>query len=127
MKKRNPLLTREEFEDQVDLALDSLPEEIADLMDNIEVVVESRPSRRDLQSVRLPRGETLLGLYVGISLNRRGEHYNSALPDRVIIYQKTIEDAYPPEEVVEGIRTTVLHEVGHHFGLTDDRLHELGY
>jgi predicted Zn-dependent protease with MMP-like domain len=120
-------LTREEFEDQVDLALDSLPDEIADLMDNIEVIVESRPSRRDLQRMRLPRGETLLGLYVGISLDRRGEHYANAMPDRVIIYQKTIEEAYPPDQVLEGIRTTVLHEVGHHFGLTDERLRELGY
>ena len=122
-----PAVTREEFEDQVDLALDSLPDEIADLMDNIEVVVESRPSRRDLQRMRLPRGETLLGRYVGISLDRRGQHYENALPDRVIIYQKTIEEAYPPDQVLEGIRTTVLHEVGHHFGLSDDRLHELGY
>jgi predicted Zn-dependent protease with MMP-like domain len=120
-------VTREEFEEQVEEALARLPEEIARMMDNIDVVVADRPTRSELRRVRLPRGELLLGLYTGVPLGERGQHYANVLPDRVVLYQRNIEAAYAPEEIVEGIRQTVLHEVGHHFGLSDERLRELGY
>ena len=120
-------MTRDEFEDCVEEALASLPDEIARLMDNIEVVVAARPTRDELRRARVTGGGTLLGLYSGVPLDRRGRHYGNVLPDRVTIYQKTLEAAYPPAKLVEGIRRTVLHEVGHHFGLTDARLRQLGY
>lgn len=120
-------LTLEEFEDHVDEALDSLPDEILDLMDNIEVQVVDRPTREQAASVALDDGELLLGLYVGVPLDRRDTHYGNVLPDRVLIFRRNIEAAYDPDDLVDGIRRTVLHEVGHHFGLTDDRLHDLGY
>ncbi|HOI53877.1 MAG TPA: metallopeptidase family protein [Phycisphaerae bacterium] len=120
-------MTLEEFEDHVDEALDSLPDEILDLMDNIEVQVVDRPTREQAASVALDDGELLLGLYVGVPLDRRDTHYGNVLPDRVLIFRRNIEAAYDPDDLVDGIRRTVLHEVGHHFGLTDDRLHDLGY
>ncbi len=120
-------MTREEFEDCVNEALDSLPDEILDLMDNIEVHVVDRPTRRQAASVALNDGELLLGLYVGVPLNHRDTNYGNVLPDRVLIFRRNLEAAYDPAHLVDGIRRTVLHEVGHHFGLTDDRLRQLGY
>lgn len=121
-------MTREEFEDYVEEAMRNLPEEIASLMDNIVVEVADRPTRQEARSVGLARGHLLLGLYHGVPLGERGRHrYGGVLPDRVTIYQKNIEAAFAPEERVKGIRDTVLHEVGHHFGLSDDQLHQMGY
>jgi len=83
-------LTLEEFEDHVDEALDSLPDEILDLMDNIEVQVVDRPTREQAASVALDDGELLLGLYVGVPLDRRDTHYGNVLPDRVLIFRRNI-------------------------------------
>jgi predicted Zn-dependent protease with MMP-like domain len=121
-------MTREEFEDRVAQALDDLPDEIAELMDNIQVVVASRPRPQDMRRAGVRRGDMLLGLYTGVPLGSRGRHrYSGVLPDRVVLYQRNIEAAFPRHRLVEGIREVVLHEVGHHFGLSDDRLHEMGY
>lgn len=121
-------MTRDEFEDCVEQALEGLPEEVARLMDNIQVVVAARPTREELHRARVPRGRMLLGLYTGVPLGERGRHrYSGVLPDRVVLYQDNIEAAYEPEQLVEGIRHVVLHEVGHHFGLSDDHLRQLGY
>ena len=121
-------MTREEFEDCVEEALSDLPEELAALMDNVTVVVARRPTRADLLAANVPPGHTLLGLYHGVPLGSRGRHrYGGVLPDRVTIYQQPIEAAFEPEELIDGIREVVLHEVGHHFGLSDERLREMGY
>lgn len=121
-------MTREEFEEYVEEAMSDLPEEIASLMDNIVVEVADRPTRKETQSVGLERGHLLLGLYHGVPLGERGRHrYGGVLPDRVTLYQRNIEAAYDPKDLVMGIRHTVLHEVGHHFGLTDEQLHRMGY
>ncbi len=120
-------MTRDEFEEHVEAALEALPEEIATLMDNINVAVVDRPTAEQVRQLNLPEGSTLLGLYVGVPLGRRGHRYSNVMPDTVLIFQKNIEAVYPRETIVEGIRRTVLHEVGHHFGLSDARLRELGY
>jgi len=121
-------VTREEFEDYVEEAMRDLPKEIASLMDNIVVEVADRPTRKELMSVGLRRGHLLLGRYHGVPLGERGRHrYGNVLPDRVTIYQQNLEAAFPPEELVKAIRDTVLHEVGHHFGLTDEQLLGMGY
>ncbi len=120
-------MTREEFENCVDEALDSLPEEFEQLLENIEVIVQNRPSPQQVQKMKLRPGHTLLGLYEGVPLGRRGRFYGNVLPDRVTIFQQPIEQYHPPSQVVEAIRTTVLHEIGHYFGISDDRLRELGY
>lgn len=105
------------FEDMVVTALDGLPEDLGRLMRNVAVIVEHDPG---------PPG--LLGLYEGIPLTERTSDYAGVLPDRITIYRHEILkicDSY--EDVVREVRTTVVHEVGHHFGIDDDRLHELGW
>ena len=105
------------FEEMVGVALDGLPPELGRLMRNVSVVVELDGG---------PPG--LLGLYVGVPLTERTSHYSGLLPDRITIYRKAICAICATEdEVVDEVRRTVIHEVGHHFGIDDDRLHALGW
>ena len=107
----------ERFEEMVGIALDGLPEEFGRVMSNIAVLVEHRPG---------PPG--LLGLYEGIPLTARTTQYGLALPDRITIYRLAIcAMCQTEDQVAEEVRRTVIHEVGHHFGIDDDRLHELGW
>ena len=109
----------ERFEDLVAQALDEIPDDLARLMDNLVFVVED-----DVP----PGTEPLLGLYEGIPLTERGQWYAGALPDRITIYRLPILGICDTEDdVVEEVHITVVHEVAHHFGIDDDRLHELGY
>jgi predicted Zn-dependent protease with MMP-like domain len=105
------------FEEMVVRALDSLPDDLGRLMRNVAVTVEHGVG---------PPG--LLGLYEGIPLTSRTTNYAGVLPDRITIYRVAIcRICRTEEEVVEQVRRTVIHEVGHHFGIDDDRLHELGW
>jgi predicted Zn-dependent protease with MMP-like domain len=114
------------FQQLVAEALNSLPEEIASRMQNVEVVVVDEPPLEYLR--RLPRGTTLLGHYHGVPLTRRGFDYEKVLPDMISIYRGPIERmARTPERIREQVRRTVIHEVAHHFGIDDDRLDELGW
>jgi predicted Zn-dependent protease with MMP-like domain len=107
----------ERFEAMVEQALDGLPEELGELMSNVAVTVEHD---------RGPRG--LLGLYRGIPLPQRTTSYAGVLPDQITIYRQAICAVCRTEdEVVEQVRRTVIHEVGHHFGIGDARLRELGW
>ncbi len=118
-------MTEPTFEELVADALDSLPEEIAKMIDNVEIVVEGEPPLEHLQG--LPRGHTLFGLYHGIPLTRRGD-YDRVLPDKISIYQGPItRAARSPDAIREQVRRTVIHEIGHHFGIEEGRLHELGW
>lgn len=113
------------FEDLVAEALDSLPAEIAAAMSNVEVVVEEEPPIEELR--RLGRGATLFGLYQGIPLTERRD-YGNALPDKITIYQGPIERyARTPEAIRRQVQRTVVHEIAHHFGIEEARLHELGW
>jgi predicted Zn-dependent protease with MMP-like domain len=105
------------FEDHVRAALDSLPPNVADALRNVAVVVEDENAD----------DPDLLGLYEGVPLPERGDEAG-ALPDRIAIYRRPLEDEFPdPQELQREIRITVLHEIGHYFGLDEDRLAELGY
>jgi predicted Zn-dependent protease with MMP-like domain len=107
----------ERFEEMVGEALDSLPEELGALMSNVAVTVQLEGGRPGL-----------LGLYQGVPLTRRNASYSGALPDRITIYRRAICAVCATErEVVEQVRRTVVHEVGHHFGIGDRRLRELGW
>ncbi|MGH8867125.1 MAG: metallopeptidase family protein [Actinomycetes bacterium] len=109
----------EEFEALVTDALDGIPEELGRVMRNVAVFVEEEPP---------PDDPELLGIYEGIPLTERGESYAGVLPDRIVVYRLPIlRLCGTREEVVEEVRITVVHEVAHHFGIDDDRLHELGY
>ncbi len=117
-------VTVERFEELVGEALDSIPEELARHMDNVAVVVEERPRPH-----QRPRGGTLLGLYQGVSLTRRSPtNYAGALPDRITIFRTPhLRMARSEDDLRSRIRQTVVHEVGHHFGISDARLRELGW
>lgn len=110
-------MPQERFEELVSEALDSIPAELGELMDNVAVFVEDDS----------PSGG-LLGLYEGIPLTERGSWYAGVLPDRITIYRLPIcRRARSEAEVIEEVRITVVHEVAHHFGIDDERLDELGY
>ncbi|RZS45183.1 putative Zn-dependent protease with MMP-like domain [Herbihabitans rhizosphaerae] len=111
-------MTRARFEELVSESLDLIPAELAKAMDNVVVLVEDR----DLED------PTLLGLYHGIALTERLSSYGGVLPDRISIYREPILAMCDTEEdVVEEVAITVVHEIAHHFGIDDDRLHELGW
>jgi len=108
-------------------ALDSLPPEFQEKLENVEVVIKPWPTREELRSTGLPPGETLLGLYEGVPLTKRTSRYGLVLPDRISIYQGPIEACCPTAvEVRHKVRQVVMHELGHHFGISDERLRELG-
>lgn len=112
-------MSREEFEDLVAEALDEIPDELARLVDNVVFVVED-----DVP----PGEEPLLGLYEGVPLTERGSWYSGVLPDRITIYRRQILAICDTEDdVVDEVHITVVHEIAHHFGIDDDRLHELGW
>lgn len=112
------------FEDLVTDAIDSLPDELASYMDNVEVVVEDEPPPEAVAELR--PGGTLLGLYHGVPLTKRGMNA-PLLPDRISIYRGPItRAARHPAAVKRLVRRVVVHEIAHHFGIDDDRLHELG-
>ncbi|MEE9277264.1 MAG: metallopeptidase family protein [Dehalococcoidia bacterium] len=118
---------RARFRRLVAAALDSIPEALASRIENVEVVVRSRPTAGELDAAGVPAGNLLLGLYQGHPLTARGSYYGNTLPDRIFIYQEAIEAICHGEDaVVRQVRATVLHEVAHHFGIDDERLHELG-
>jgi predicted Zn-dependent protease with MMP-like domain len=106
-----------DFEQEVRDALESLPHELRESMSNIEIVVEEEP----------PAGMPLLGLYQGIPLTRRGAFYGNVLPDKITIFRGPLERWYGGDEerLRREIRRVVLHEVAHHFGISDERLIEL--
>lgn len=108
-------------------ALDEIPTALRKQISNVDLVIEDRPTAADLEVAELEHGHLLLGLYHGVPLPARGEYYNLVLPDRISIYQKNIEAVCDgDDEIREQVRVTVLHEIGHYFGIDDDRLHELG-
>lgn len=120
-------MDRTQFRQFVEEAVDSLPDTFMEQIDNLEIVIERRPSREELIAGGVAPGSTLLGLYHGIPLTARGEYYNLALPDKISIYQEPIEAMCRDDaEVRYQVRKTVLHEIAHYFGIDDERLHELG-
>lgn len=115
------------FDDLVVEALSSLPPPLQAVLDNIEVLTDDWPSPEQLESVGLEPGHTLLGLYEGIPKTERTSDYGMVLPDRITIFRQPILALCDsPAEVREEVRHTVVHEIAHHFGIDDDRLHELG-
>lgn len=121
-------VSKAEFGGYVERALAELPEPFASHLEQISVEIKDRPTRKQLRSVGLAEDELLLGLYVGIALPDRSVMHSGVLPDRILIFQEDVELASDsPQDLVNEIRTTVLHEIGHHFGMDEDDLDEIGY
>lgn len=118
-------MDRRRFERIVSRALASLPGPFAERIENVAVVLRDEPTEDDLEEAGLEPGEELFGLYVGVPLTGRSE-YHMVLPDRILIFQGPHERHFDPEDLVEEVRRTVVHEVAHYFGIDDDRLDELG-
>lgn len=123
-------LTDAEFEEAVDDGLDAVPDELLDAVDNLAVLIAEEPeadllAEEDYDEVGLP---TLLGLYEGTPLTERDDSWSMALPDVIHIYKGPLERwCTSREELVEEVAVTVIHELAHHFGISDERLHELGW
>jgi len=116
---------QEEFEAVVAEALDGIPAELGELIHNVAVVVEDEPTEDDLFDAGLdPDEDTLFGLYQGVALPERGGgSYGGTLPDRIVIYRLPLLEACSSRrELIREIRDTVVHEVGHYFGLDEDQL-----
>jgi len=112
-------MSRERFEELVDAAFARIPEDLVGLLDNVVLFVEDDPP---------PDDPHLLGLYSGIPQTERGWSYGGTLPDRIFIYRNpTLRICDTEEDVVAEVEITVAHEIAHHFGIDDARLHELGY
>ena len=112
-------IERADFEALVNEALDEIPDELASLIRNVVVLVEDDPPEDD---------PGLLGLYVGVALTERYGDFGMELPDQIFVFRNPLTDMCgSEEELVEEVRITVVHEIAHHFGIDDDRLHELGY
>lgn len=110
-------IDEEQFSELVADALDQVPEALADLIDNVVVLVEDRHPTEDL-----------LGLYDGVPLTERDDYGGLVMPDRITVYRLPIcEISDSLEDVVEEVRVTVVHELAHHFGIDDDELHRLGW
>ena len=112
-------LDRKRFEELVGDALDAVPAQLLDLLDNVVILVEDDPPAED---------PDLLGVYEGHALTERGWDYSGVLPDRIVIYRRPILAICDTEaDVVEEVGVTVVHEIAHHFGIDDARLHALGW
>jgi predicted Zn-dependent protease with MMP-like domain len=112
-------VSAQEFEEVVGEALDGVPQELTRLMDNVAVFVEEEPP---------PDEPDLLGRYHGTPLTERGWSYAGVLPDRIVVYRRPLlRMCSSRDELVDEVRITVVHEIAHHFGIDDERLHDLGY
>ncbi len=122
-------MDRERFEQLVVKAIESLPDEFLELIDNIDVLVEDYPTAEQLENEDVEDETLLLGLYEGIPQTKRGSFYGMVMPDKITIFQKAIESVADSEdEIEEQIRKTVRHEIAHHFGSSEEALREIeGY
>lgn len=121
-------LPREEFERLVEEAIGDLPAEFAEKLDNVEFLVEDQPTPDDYRARGVPPGQLLLGVYRGVPLTQRSVFASALMPDRIVIYQRPIEQlCYTRRQIVRQVRRTVLHEIAHHFGIDERRVRELGY
>ena len=113
-----------DFEELMKLAMDGLPPEISELLDNVVVMVEGWPDRETLDQY----GEdTLYGLYQGVPLTERDTNYFGVMPDTITIFRGPLERDFRRDELVDQVRVTVVHEIAHHFGFGEERLEELGW
>lgn len=122
-----PKFSPDAFEQLVIEAVETLPDFFKDKLQNVAVMVADEPTPAERRAVNLKPGQTLLGLYQGVPQTRRTSHYGLVLPDKITIYRLPIERlCRTPDEVILQVQHTVKHELAHHFGISDDRLRELG-
>jgi predicted Zn-dependent protease with MMP-like domain len=119
-------MTRDAFTRLVEQALGEIPRRFRAEMRNVAVVVEDEPAPHLLEEMAVDPGDTLFGLYQGTPLPERSWSYGNALPDRISIYQRPIEDACDDdEEIKECVAETVIHEFGHYFGMSEEEIEDI--
>ncbi len=119
-------MDRQRFEWLVARAIETLPDEFLSRLENIDVVVEDYPTKSQLTSVGLRRGQTLLGLYEGVPLTKRSSHYGLVPPDKITIFQKSIKaKCRDNARITDEIQRVVKHEIAHHFGIGDAKLEQI--
>ncbi len=120
------VLSREAFRRMVAWAIQTLPQRFLERLENVDVVVEDEPSAEELAAAGVEPPNTLLGLYSGVPLADRGSWYGNVLPDRITLYQRPIQALCRDRRELKGkIREVLMHEIGHHFGFTDEELEEI--
>jgi predicted Zn-dependent protease with MMP-like domain len=119
-------VTRAEFEQAVATALRTIPRRFRDAMQNLAIVVEDEPDRQLLREMELGPDDTLFGLYVGTPLTERRWDHGNALPDRILIFQGPHErEAEDEDDLVVSIGETLIHEIGHYFGLSEEEIEHI--
>ena len=121
-------VSKAEFAALVERAVKGLPTQFADALNEVPIEIRDRPSRKLLRSLGMDDDELLLGMYHGLPRTERSVEDSGRLPDVIHIYQEDVELVSDSEaELIEQVRTTVLHELGHHFGMSEEDLDALGY
>lgn len=122
-------ISEEEFEEAVGDALDLVPPELMNAVDNVVFLIEEEPTEEQMVGTELVDGKPgLLGLYEGTALTDRDDGWSGALPDTIFIFRGPLSRLCESrQELIEEIAITVIHEIAHHFGIDDDRLHDLGW
>ena len=119
-------MERQEFETLVFRAIESLPAEFKNKLENVDVLVEDWPSPQQIRQLRLRSKAQLLGLYEGVPQTRRDSGYNMVLPDKITIFQKPIEaQCRSSQEIESEVGSVVRHEIAHHFGIGDATLYKI--
>jgi predicted Zn-dependent protease with MMP-like domain len=119
-------MKRDRFRHLVDEALETIPPRFREAMQNIAIVIEDEPTREELEDVGVEPPDTLLGLYQGTPLTERQWAHGNVLPDKITLFQKPIEDASDDEDdLIVAIGETLIHEVGHYFGLSEEEIEEI--
>jgi predicted Zn-dependent protease with MMP-like domain len=115
-------MDREKFEELVKEGIDAIPERFLEKMDNVDIVIEDKPSEEQIKKLKLGKYSRLFGLYEGIPQTKRG-YYSGVLPDKITIFKKPIEEvAFNDEQIKEIVKNTVWHEIAHHFGMDEERV-----
>ena len=120
-------MTRESFRELVEEAIDTIPAKFAREVRNLVIVIEDEPSDELLDDMGMEPGDSLLGLYQGTPMNERGWGYGNQLPDRITLFQDVIEDDCEgdEDEIIVAIGETLIHELGHYFGMTEEQIMEI--
>ena len=106
-------------------ALRTIPTEFRNRIHNLAIIVEDEPDEQLLDEMEVPPGETLFGLYHGVPITERSWDYGNRLPDRITIYQGPHERAYDAEDLVTAVGETLIHEIGHYFGMSEEELEQI--
>jgi len=121
-------VSKERFTELVGQAVESLPAPFREFLEEVPIEIRDRPTPSQLRSLKLKKNDVLLGLYVGRPRTERSVLDSASVPDVIFIFQEHVELVSDSEEqLVQEVRTTVLHEIGHHFGMSEDDLEKLGY